>query len=466
MACELGSLNRREFCKAAASLAALGSAAQGGQPDKTGSGLKVAAFRSDATPPLGMPIYPSYRPLEKIEHPLLAKGVVLDDGRQRCVLCAVDWCILSNSTRDDLRRKAAEAADTDVSRVTIHVVHQHSAPAVDADAQRVLETIENPPPYLDLRFVAAVGDRLAAAVREAAGRLQDADRVGTGQAQVDRVASSRRIVTADGKLHGRNSAGGRNPALAALPEGLIDPLLKTVTLARGDKPLVRLHYYATHPQSFYGDPRVSFDFVGLAREQLEQDEGVPQVYFTGCGGDVAAGKYNDGTPRARDELRGRLLAGMKAAAAATRFEPAGSVQWRTLPLALPVKTSRGFSLPELRAKMADAKELPHLRILAARRIAFHQRIERPLELSALHCGRVRLLHLPGEPMVAFQLYAQQFRPDDFVAVAGYGDGCTNYICTEQAFQEGGYEPSASTVGPQSEALLKDAIRRLLGADVA
>ncbi|NLF69311.1 MAG: hypothetical protein GX575_09690 [Candidatus Anammoximicrobium sp.] len=466
MARELGSLNRREFCKAAAALAALGSAAQGGQPDKTGSGLKVAAFRSDATPPLGMPIYPSYRPLEKIEHPLLAKGVVLDDGRQRCVLCAVDWCILSNSTRDDLRRKAAEAADTDVSRVTIHVVHQHSAPAVDADAQRVLETIENPPPYLDLRFVAAVGDRLAAAVREAAGRLQDADRVGTGQAQVDRVASSRRIVTADGKLHGRNSAGGRNPALAALPEGLIDPLLKTVTLARGDKPLVRLHYYATHPQSFYGDPRVSFDFVGLAREQLEQDEGVPQVYFTGCGGDVAAGKYNDGTPRARDELRGRLLAGMKAAAAATRFEPAGSVQWRTLPLALPVKTSRGFSLPELRAKMADAKELPHLRILAARRIAFHQRIERPLELSALHCGRVRLLHLPGEPMVAFQLYAQQFRPDDFVAVAGYGDGCTNYICTEQAFQEGGYEPSASTVGPQSEALLKDAIRRLLGADVA
>jgi hypothetical protein len=258
-----------------------------------------------------------------------------------------------------------------------------------------------------------VGDRLAQAVREATGRLQPADRIGMGQAKVDRVASSRRIVTADGKFHGRMSAGGRNPALAALPEGQIDPLLKTVTFARGDKPLVRLHYYATHPQSYYGDPRVTMDFVGLAREQLEQEEGVPQVYFTGCAGDVAAGKYNDGTPRARDELTGRLLAGMRAAAAATRFEPAGRLQWRTEPLVLPLKSAPGFTLSELRAKMVDAKEKPHLRILAARRIA------------------------------------------------GYGDGCTNYICTEQAFREGGYEPSASTVGPQSETLLKAAIDRLL-----
>lgn len=454
-------ISRREFGQTVAALAALGCGAEAGESGKRGPGLRVAAFRCDATPPRGMPIYPSYRPLETIEHPLLAKGIILDEGRQRCVLCAVDWCILSNSTRDELRRQAAEAAGTDLAHVTIHVVHQHSAPALDVDAQKVLETIENPPPYLDLKFVAAVGERLAAAVRDAAGRLQDVDRIGTGQAKVERVASSRRIITADGKLHGRNSAGGRNPALAALPEGLIDPLLKTITFARGDKPLARLHYYATHPQSFYGDPRVSSDFVGLAREQLEQEEGVPQVYFTGCAGDVAAGKYNDGTPRARDELTGRLLSGMKAAAAATRFEPAASIQWRTVPLVLPPKTSAGFTLPELRATMADVREKPHLRILAARRIAFHQRIDRPLELSALQCGRIHLLHLSGEPMVAFQLYAQQLLPNEFVAVAGYGDGCTNYICTEQAFQEGGYEPSASAVGPQSEALLKAAIRRVL-----
>jgi hypothetical protein len=409
-----------------------------------------------------MPSYPSYKPLETVEHPLLAKGIVLDDGTRRYVLCAVDWCVLSNSTRLDYRRKMAEAAGTDLAYTTIHTVHQHSAPVVDSDGQRVLDTIQNPPAYLNLKFVNSVGDGLAAAVREAVGRFEEVDRIGTGQAKVDRVASSRRIITPDGKLHGRNSAGGRKPELAALPEGLIDPMLKTVTFARGDKPLVRLHYYATHPQSFYGDPRVSMDFAGLAREKLEQDEGVPQVYFNGCAGDVAAGKYNDGTPHAREELTARLLAGMKASVAATHFAPPQPIRWRTASLVLPFKTARGFSLPELQAKLADAKEKPHLRILAARRIAFHQRIDRPLELASLECGRLRMVYLPGEPMVAFQLYAQQLLPADFVAVAGYGDGCTNYICTEQAYQEGGYEPTASTVGPQSEALLKAAIRSLLG----
>ena len=67
-------------------------------------------------------------------------------------------------------------------------------------------------------------------------------------------------------------------------------------------------------------------------------------------------------------------------------------------------------------------------------------------------------------MVAFQHYAQQLLPDDFVAVAGYGEGCTGYICTEQAYDEGGYEPTASAVGPQSEGKLKAAIRQLLGIE--
>jgi len=82
----------------------------------------------------------------------------------------------------------------------------------------------------------------------------------------------------------------------------------------------------------------------------------------------------------------------------------------------------------------------------------------------LKIGRVRILHLPGEPFVEFQLFAQQQSPEDFVAVAGYGLGSPGYICTEKAFEEGAYEPSASAVKPCSERLLKAAIRQLLGKE--
>ena len=42
-------------------------------------------------------------------------------------------------------------------------------------------------------------------------------------------------------------------------------MLKTVSFWNGDAKLAALHYYATHPMSYYGDGLVTSDFVGLAR---------------------------------------------------------------------------------------------------------------------------------------------------------------------------------------------------------
>jgi hypothetical protein len=95
------------------------------------------------------------------------------------------------------------------------------------------------------------------------------------------------------------------------------------------------------------------------------------------------------------------------------------------------------------------------------RVTFAQRSTQPIELSALAIGPVRIVHLPGEAMVDFQLFAQSLLPDQFVAVAAYGDCGPAYICTARAFTEGGYEPTDSMVAPRSETVLKTAIRELL-----
>ena len=59
-----------------------------------------------------------------------------------------------------------------------------------------------------------------------------------------------------------------------------------------------LTYYATHPQSYYGKGDVSADFVGMARGLRERRlPGVPHIHFNGASGNIAAGKYNDGSPR-------------------------------------------------------------------------------------------------------------------------------------------------------------------------
>jgi hypothetical protein len=410
---------------------------------------------------LGAAIYSGYKPLATIEHPLLAKGIVLDDGHRRYVLCAVDWCELCNSTHTLFRRKMADAAGTDASRVAVQTIHQHTAPMGDADAFRLLEQVADPPPHLPPAFFEQMADRLGNAVKQSLDRLQPFDAIGTGQARVEGVASTRRVPTADGRVRIRWSSC-RDPALRAEPEGHIDPYLKTVTFARGDKPLVRLHYYATHPQSFYGDPRASYDFPGMARESLQKHENVFNIYFTGCAGDVTAGKYNDGSRRARDELTARLRAGMEAAVASTRFVPATHITWRTVPVWLPLREDAAYRIEASRATMTNAGLSPSQRIYAgAMRVAFAQRSKQPIELTALAIGPVRIVHLPGEAMIDFQLFAQSLLPKHFVAVAAYGDCGPAYICTARAFTEGGYEPTDSLVAPRSESILKAAIRELL-----
>ena len=433
-------------------------AALGGFPTESAAELRVATFQCDATPPIGHWLYAF--PLKTVEDPLLAKGVILEEDGVRHVLSAIDWCVLSGGAHTLLRQKMAEGAATDLANVTIHCVHVHTAPIIDTDAKRLLGEVKNPPKYYDPAFLDRVANDLEDAVRGAVARLEVCDRIGLSQAEVERVASNRRIMV-DGKVVWRGSSGGRNPKLAALPEGTIDPFLKTITFARGDKPLVRMHYYATHPQSFYRDARATYDFTGMAREKLQEEEGVFQIYFNGCGGDVAAGKYNDGTREARKGLYERLLAGMKASVAATKYQPVGPIVWRTVDLVLPPKNVPGYSPEAFQKDLVDPKKDASRRIWCARRVAFYER-EEPIAISSLQIGDVYMVHLPGEPMLEFQFFAQKARPDAFVAVAGYGDGCPSYICTDQAFKEGAYEPGAGAVGPGSEEILKGAIRELVG----
>lgn len=420
--------------------------------------LKVGTFKAEVTLPLGHPCYPSYQPLETTEFPLFAKGVVLVDGDDRYVLCAFDWCEICNSAHDLIREKIAGAVETSPERVAVQCVHQHTAPMAVLDAQRILDQTEGTPLAFEEEVMFALFDQVAGAAGKAMDDLQSCDRLGTSEVKVEKVASSRRIPNGDGTITGRMSSC-TNPDIRALPEGLIDPMLKTITFAQGDTPIVRLHYYATHPQSFYGDPRQGYDFVGIARERQEKQEGVFQIYFTGCAGDVACGKYNDRTPEARDRLTERLFAALSAVPDATEYQPVGPIRWRTHGLKAP---ARSYNVEELRKQIADPSLTDLRRIMPAQTLAFIERKDKPFLLSSLQINDVYLIHLPGEPCIEFQLYAQQLRPEGFVAVAGYADGGCGYICTEKMFPEGGYEPSASKFVPEAEKPTREAIQSLMG----
>ena len=409
--------------------------------------FRAAAFRADATPPLGEPLI-WVEPAKEILDPLWAKGVVIQDGSKRYVLCALDWCGVGGSVHTLFRRRLAEAVRTPIANVVVQSVHQHTAPYVDGDAYELLRKLPNPPLLMSRAALNGIASRMAASAADAVDRMQPFDSVGFGSAQAESIASARRIVTPDGKLVIRFSTGAKNPAMAELPEGDIDRTLRTVTLARDGKPIVRMHCYASHPQTFCCDGRVTADFVGAAREEIENREDVPQIWFAGCGGDVTVGKYNDGSDAARAALKVRLTRALRAASAATEFSPARSLTWRTEGLRLPPRTSVDQPTDAYRSAILEA---------------FRNRRE-PIQVSSLHLGAAQILFLPGEPMLEFSRYARTLAEDREVVATGYGDISPGYLCTDEAHRQGGYEPSASYAGPGTEAALKTVIRSLVSAE--
>lgn len=86
-----------------------------------------------------------------------------------------------------------------------------------------------------------------------------------------------------------------------------------------------------------------------------------------------------------------------------------------------------------------------------------------IDVTCLRLGRARILHLPGELFVEYQLAAKRERADRFVAMAAYGDYGPGYIGTAIAYEQGGYEtsPASSNVAPEVEGVLMGAIRKLL-----
>jgi hypothetical protein len=157
---------------------------------------------------------------------------------------------------------------------------------------------------------------------------------------------------------------------------------------------------------------------------------------------------------------------MRRAWESTKRQPisAGDVSWITEPVALP--PAKHLSVEKLEAQLRD-RDAAFLTQGGASRLAWLRRCQagQQIGVACLGLGRARILHLPGELFVEYQLAAKAERSDLFVAMAAYGDYAPWYIGTAIAYEQGGYEtgPTSSNVAPEAEAVLLGAIRKLLHA---
>lgn len=428
--------------------------------------LRVGTFAVDATPPVGSPL--AYQTMEGVDSELSCRGVVIAGAGDPIVLCTVDWIGIGNGGHKEFIRRIAAAVGAPPERVTVHSLHQHDAPRCDFSADELMAQEGLGGQGFNPEHARSVIAAAAEAAKAALEQAEPVNRLATGTAVTDRIASNRRILGPDGKVAKTRPTYTTDPDLHAAPIGTVDPVLRMVAFLHDDRPVAVMTYFATHPQSYYRTKLATVDFPGMARNAREEKLGVRHVHFTGAGGNVGAGKWNRGVHEDRLALASRLEQAMETAweSRATSSLSAEDLSWKSEEVLLPLATN--LDEEEMKQRMVNRLSQPFERFGGATALAWMERCRKqdPIAVSSLKLGPVYLLHMPGELFVEYQLAAQAMRPDQMVAMAAYSDYGPGYIGTAVAYEEGGYETGVrvSRVAPGVEEVLTASIRRLLDID--
>jgi len=389
----------------------------GAEPKPAIPQLRAAAAKVNITPPDGTPVVGHVRPVSGVRDPLHAVLLLLDDGRARAAIVTLDLISAGGDMTARLREAISAAANVAPDHILVSTSHNHSGPGWQ----------ENP--AWNSKVVRDVG----AAAREAAGRLAPAS-IGYYEDRIDFNINRRQMI------------GGRS-VVRLNPKGPCDQRVKVLRIdgEASAEPLAVVMHAVCHPCVFtWGDkwsppypngyPLMSADFPGEAKAFVEKayDARTTALFLQGCCGDIRPNL--PGFPyRCGDDAdirwTGRSL-GCAAVRAADRAAIREEVSQRPAAFPLRAATSR-VVLPA--AKGGGTIEC---------------------ELQALKIGPYLLLTMPGEPMVEYGLRLEKaIGPRATPIVVGYSNGHIGYICTNQAFQEGGYEPNHSQSGPGAEDVL-------------
>ncbi len=422
-------------------------------------GFRLAFFNADITPPVGTPMLSGVRS-RSVADPLFAKGLVLLGAREPVVLAALDWCEVRNESYERWRSVLAKAAGTTRQRVLVSCVHQHDAPYVDIVAQRLLKAHRADGDLCDPKSSEKALQNVSRALRSSLAGARAITQIGCGEGRVDEVASNRRYVTADGKVSFGRTSATRDAAIRAMPVGLVDPMLKTLSFWAGDRPVAAVHCFATHPMSYYGKGDLSADFPGIARARRQMDfPDVPQIYLSGCAGDIMAGAFNDGDPKNRPILADRLYKGMAAAWEATKKHPLESIGFRCGSMKFAPRETPGFSLDEMKKQIASPSEPFRVKYQAALGLSWRKRLDAgpAIDVPSIDFGAAHLVLMPAESFVQYQLWAQQMRPDSFVMTPAYGECAPGYIPTAESAAEGYDDHYCWVAFPDCERVMRGAL---------
>lgn len=412
--------------------------------------LEAGAAKQEITPPVGFALAGYSERTQGsigIHDPLYAKALVLKSGEATMGIISCDILSIPNGSIEEARRLIEKNTNVTGSNVMMHGTHTHTGPNNENTGEE---------------WRTILGRKIAGAFLEAWRRLRPA-----------------KIGFADGEcfigVNRRNPSSPERPHfLYSWPDGPFEPLVKILRVdsIKGDTICTIVNYGCHGVTLGPHELMISRDFSGYAVDLVEKSrprsicmflnapcgnvnprwswetvqskDAVPR--FNWAGSEPRWGELNTEDRFKETQRLGSILGGeaIKVLEQIIDFYDDGELISMTKRISLPVRKD----LPEWYRKHRKITEMGV--------------VEKDYELQVLRIDDSAVLGLPGEVFLELGKEIRRRSPFEHTLIAELcNQESDGYILTPQAYDEGGYEPTASILRPEAGAKLVDESVKLL-----
>jgi hypothetical protein len=417
----------------------------------------------EITPPIGssLPGYFEDRKSTGIRDPLYAKALVIESGATVAAFISLDAITVTRPVVNAIRQRVSEWTGIPGEHVMVTVTHIHTGPPV------MTTTFYKS----DESYLSWLAMKAADAVIMAYRNRVEA-RIGVGAGYEADISFNRRFRMKDGTV--RTNPGLRNPEIDHVL-GPIDPQVVVVRIddVKG-QPIGVVSNFACHTD-VVGGTDYSADFPGELSRTLKHAYGehVVSLFLLGaCGNlnqiDFISGLEKEYQPSYLYQKMGRVLAG-EVIKTREKIRPSDRCEVEVRKVLFPVgcrkPTEKEVASAQkiLQTESSESVEYNFALELVEAGASKADTVE--FEVQVFRLGDLAVVGLPGEPFVEFGLAIKERSPFRYTAISELSNGSAiAYICTREAYQQGGYEPritSNSNVAEDAGELLVEHSLELL-----
>jgi len=434
--------------------------------------LKAGLAVIDITPPVGyrMSGYFSERLSTGTSNPLLAKAIVIRQGRASGALVFCDIIGLSLDVSSRVRRIAAKRTGIPAENILITATHSHTGPLYSGALRKHFHDLaideHGRDPHEKVDYSSGLVRKIVRVISQANKKAKPVQ-LKAGAAEQKNLSFNRRFHMKNGTV--RFNPGVMNPDIVRVA-GPIDPELGIVFFNKvgSDNPDAALVNFTLHLDTV-GGSKYAADYPFYIEQSLRKAYGDDfiSLFGTGTCGDI---NHFDVTNRERlkTDFIGKTLAQTvkdKASSLDNVADPSFAVRSKTVHVPL-----QNFG-PD---KIAWARE--NIKKVGTRELSFIEQVEaykilaremRPGDTIGLEVQVFRLssdvavVGLPGEVFVDLGLAIKQASPFATTLVIELCQDAPGYIPTKKAFAEGSYETVNSRIAPGGGEKMVNAAVRLL-----